>query len=256
MSFFQKALASVGIGAAKVDTVLHQQVLSPGSMVNGEIIIKGGNVQQNIDKIYLRVNATFEREADDKKYTDTAVVDSFLAAKQLTIGVNEQKNIPFSFVLSPYTPLTMGKTKVWISTGLDIKNAIDPTDNDYLEVKANHLLSSLLNTVSELGFQLREVGCKAASFHERKQLPFLQELEYKPVTSPFYGRLDEIELLLLSIQENRLEILVQIDKKARGLGGLFAEAFDMDERFVRVTITDEEIPVLKQKLYAIMDQHA
>ncbi|MFT8321266.1 MAG: sporulation protein [Bacillus sp. (in: firmicutes)] len=255
MSFFQKALASVGVGAAKVDTVLHHHLLSPGKPVEGEIIIQGGNVMQTIEKIYLRVFATFEKESDDKKYTDTAIIESFLAAEKLTIGVKEQKKIPFSFVLSPYTPLTLGKTKVWISTGLDIKNAVDPTDKDYLEVQANHMVSSLLNTISDLGFQLRQVECKEGSLHGRQHLPFLQELEYMPVSGPFYGKLDEIEIIFLSIQDKTLEILLQIDKKARGLSGLFAEAFDMDEQFVRLAIKEEELPALQQQLFAIIEQH-
>ncbi|WP_445491147.1 sporulation protein [Niallia sp. 03133] len=256
MSFFQKALASVGIGAAKVDTILHQARISPGEMVSGEIVINGGNVEQTIDKIYLRIFSTYEKESDEKKYTDISLIDSFLAAENLTIGVKEQKKIPFSFCLTKYTPLTLGKTKVWISTGLDIKNAVDPSDKDYLEIKANDLLSSLFTSLSELGFQLKHVECKKGSYHTRNHLPFLQELEYMPVSGPFYRRLDEIEIMLLAVEEKQLDLLIQIDKKARGLSGLFAEAFDMDEQFVLLTIMEEDKSILKQKLSAIIEQHA
>ena len=42
------------------------------------------------------------------------------------IPANENREIPFSFQLPYETPLTYGKSKVWIKTGMDIKNALDP----------------------------------------------------------------------------------------------------------------------------------
>ena len=255
MSFFQKALASIGIGSAKVDTVLHQHILSHGKLVGGEIVIKGGNVAQTIDNIYLRLHATYEKEADDRTYTDSCVIDSFLVGEKLEIGVNEQKNIPFSFPLSLYVPFTLGKTKVWISTGLDIKNAIDPTDQDYVEVQPNALVNKLLSAVSELGFQLKQVECKQSSYNRSQGIPFVQELEYVPVSGPFYGKLDEIELSFLTIDDKLIELVMQVDKKARGLGGLFAEALDLDEHFISMTIKEEEVNVIKQQLLSIIQKY-
>ncbi|PKG24019.1 sporulation protein [Niallia nealsonii] len=255
MSFFQKALASIGIGSAKVDTVLHQHILSHGNLVEGEIVIKGGNVAQTIDNIYLRLHATYEKESNDRTYTESCVIDSFLVGESLEIGANEQKTIPFSFPLSIYTPFTLGKTKVWISTGLDIKNAIDPSDQDYVEVQPNALVNKLLSAVSELGFQMKQVECKESSY-KRNGIPFVQELEYVPVSGSFYGKLDEIELSFLTVDDKLIELVVQVDKKARGLGGLFAEALDLDERFINVTIKDEEKNIIKQQLFNMVQTYS
>ena len=38
---FKKLMASVGIGAAKVDTQLHQQTLTPGQSFTATIVIQG-----------------------------------------------------------------------------------------------------------------------------------------------------------------------------------------------------------------------
>lgn len=43
MSFFKKTLASFGIGSAKVDSVLQQEVLYPGEKVNVTIHVYGGS---------------------------------------------------------------------------------------------------------------------------------------------------------------------------------------------------------------------
>ena len=50
---FKKLLASVGIGQAKVDTILFDEVVEPGGILTGEIQIQGGQVDQEIDKIDL-----------------------------------------------------------------------------------------------------------------------------------------------------------------------------------------------------------
>lgn len=256
MSFFQKALASVGIGSAKVDTILHQNILSPGGQLDGVIKIKGGNVLQKIDAIYLKVHATYEKESNDKKQTVSTVIDSFLLAKSLSINVHEEVSVPFSFKLSNDTPLTVGKTRVWVSTGLDIKNALDPKDEDLLEVKPNQLVNGLLVALEDLGFRLYQAECKAVSYSQRRRLPFIQELEYKPVSGSFYNRLDELEVMILEVHDNKVDILLQVDKKARGLAGLFAEALDMDESFVPLTITTTDLPHINQKLYAIINKYA
>ena len=95
-------------------------------------------------------------------------------------------------------PLTLGMKTVWIHTGLDIKRSIDPTsDRDYVQVLPNALLSSVLDSVNELGFKARHIECEELPHRLRKQVPFAQEFEFIPVSGEYYGRLDELELLIL-----------------------------------------------------------
>ena len=49
---------------------------------------------------------------------------------------------------------------------------------------------------------------------------------------------------------DRLEIIMEVDRKSRGLAGLFAEALDLDEKVIRFTVT-RDIPEMKQKLIII-----
>ena len=55
MSFFKKALASIGIGGAKVDTVLENPELQPGDTLKGVIKMMGGKVDQPVDRVYLEL---------------------------------------------------------------------------------------------------------------------------------------------------------------------------------------------------------
>jgi sporulation-control protein len=248
MSFFNKVFASVGIGAAKVDTKLEKDRVMPGEEIRGIVEIRGGSVEQNIDDIYLSLHTTYIKERDDRKYTTTAQIDRFRLTQSFLIKENETKEIPFTFRLPLEIPLTMGRTKVWVTTGLDIKNAVDPGDKDYLTVVPNPLMQGIFNAVSNLGFRLREAECEQAPRHLRRNLPFVQEFEFVAASGPFRGRLDELELVLYPNSENEAEVLMQVDRRARGIGGFLSEAMGMDETYVRMNIHVSDLPSLQQKL--------
>ncbi|MGB3102518.1 MAG: sporulation protein, partial [Psychrobacillus psychrotolerans] len=119
MSFFNKVLASVGVGGAKVDTKLEKSEFTAGEIMQGVVEVVGGNLEQQIDAIYLTVNTTYIRESNDRKYTDVAAFQKYKVTEPFTIGANEKKAIPFSLTLPEDAPVTYGSTRVWISTGLD-----------------------------------------------------------------------------------------------------------------------------------------
>ena len=256
MSFFNKVLASVGIGSAVVDTKLERDQVVPGEEIRGIVEIRGGNVEQKIDDIYLSVNTQYMKESDDRKYRVAATIEQVRLASAFTVAANERREIPFSFILPVDTPVSMGKTKVWVTTGLDIKNSIDPSDQDYLKVKPGKLLNGVLEAISSLGFVIREVECEHASYRIRKRLPFIQEFEFVPRTGPYRGRLDELELVFFPVSENEAQLHFQIDRKARGLGGFLAEALEMDETNVHASITTSDLPNLTQKIQTMLQRYA
>ncbi len=254
MSFFNKIFASVGIGAAKVDTKLERDTVAPGEEIRGVVEIQGGNLEQQIDAIYLTLNTSYIVEKNDKRFHQTGQIDRFRLTEPFTIRPNERKQIPISFRLPSDTPLTIGRTKVWVATGLDVKNAVDPTDKDYLRVVPNQLMESVFNAVSDMGFRLREAECEQAPYRLRRRLPFIQEFEFVPISGAFRGRLDELELVFFPNSSSDMEIMMQVDRRARGLTGLLAEALEMDETNVRVTVSTADIPAMRQKIENVIRQ--
>ncbi|ALC90213.1 sporulation protein SpoOM [Bacillus sp. FJAT-18017] len=256
MSLFNKMLASVGIGASKVDTRLEKDTLTPGETVKGVVVITGGSTEQSIDSIYLSLNTTYLKESDDKKYSVNACIDRFKVADPFIIKPGEKKELPFSFRLPLDTPVTIGRSKIWLSTGLDIKNAIDPTDTDYIRVAPNPTMSAILSAVEELGFRLREADCEQAPRRMRVRLPFVQEFEFVPVGGQFRGRLDELEVVLIPNSHGDIEVLMQVDRRARGFGGFLSEALSTDESNVRFVVTPSEAPYVRQKLQSIIERYS
>ncbi|CAH0347696.1 sporulation protein [Bacillus sp. CECT 9360] len=255
MSVFNKVLASIGIGSAHVDTKLERERFRPGDLVTGSVEIIGGSVPQKIDEIYLSVHTTYVKEYDGKKLTQIATIHKIRINEPFEVAPTEKKEIPFTFNLPYETPVTSGKTKVWISTGLDIKNAVDPKDEDFIRIEPNELIQSTFSALEALGFQLRNADCEEAPYRFRKRMPFIQEFEFIPKTGAYKGKLDELEIAFFLKNREEAEVLIEVDRKAKGIAGLFAETLDMDETKVRGFISASEIPVLKEKLNGIISRY-
>ncbi|MCM3767900.1 sporulation protein [Neobacillus niacini] len=256
MSFFNKVFASVGIGSATVDTKLEKDTYMPGEIVTGVVEIKGGKIDQQIDEIYLALNTNYIRESDDRKYTVTATIEKYRITSAFMVRVNERKEIPFTFQLPYDTPLSIGRSKVWVTTGLDIKGGVDPSDKDYLKIVPNPLMTAVFNAVENLGFRIREADCEEAPRRFRGRLPFVQEFEFVPTSGPFRGRLDELEIVVFPSGNGGLDIMFQVDRKARGLAGLFSEALGTDETNVRLSVSNADIPYLQQKIQNVIGSYA
>ncbi len=254
MSLFNKVLASVGMGSATVNTKLESDKLVPGQEVKGIVEVKGGSIDQKINEIYLSLYTTYIKEADEKKYTNNALIDQVRLNDPFVIKKQEIKHIPFSFKLPIDTPISLGRTQIWVATGLDIKNAVDPSDKDFLKVVPDTLTESVLNVINDLGFRLREVECEEAPYRLRRRLPFVQEFEFVPITGSFKGRLDELEILFFPVSTTETEIFMQVDRRSRGLGGFLAEAFEMDESHVHFTIRSSDLASISEKITAMIQR--
>ncbi|KQO18492.1 sporulation protein [Paenibacillus sp. Leaf72] len=255
---FNRLLASIGIGSAKIDTLLEKSRYAPGEEVRGVVQIRGGSVEQRIEKIELSVMTEYIRESNDQKHRHNCVIGKYPVSQPFELKAGENREVPFSFQLPFQTPLTLGKTPIWVKTELDIRGAIDPGDNDRIEVVPNAAMGMVLGAVEQLGFRLREADCEYASRLGRS-LPFVQELEFVPAGGPFRGKLDELEVIFYP-DAHQVELLLQIDRKARGLGGFFAEAMNTDETFVRVAFTQEHLQAgtqaIASQLEKIIARHA
>ncbi|MGG3892830.1 sporulation protein [Geobacillus stearothermophilus] len=252
---FKKLLSSIGIGAAAVDTKLAKAQYVQGETVEGVVDIRGGSVEQHIDEIYLALVTTYIREIDDKKFEEKAVLARYKVSGSLTIGPNETKTIPFQFALPYDVPVTLGSSRVWLQTGLDIKMALDPQDRDHLAIEPHPLVAAFLEAARQLGFRLHHVQCEQAPRYWQRRLPFVQEFEFKPASGPFKGRFDELEAIFF-VSEHGVEAILEIDRKARGFAGLLSEALDMDETLVRFTYGPSDVASLAQWLAKAISRYS
>jgi len=221
---FKKILASVGIGAAKVDTVLETEHLQPGQKFNAVIVIKGGDVDQEISGLDLALMTRVKVENDDGEYFTNHVIEKWRITDIGMIAAGAEKHIPFEARLHSETPITeinagYNQSHVWLETGLDIDLALDPTDRDALHIYPNDAVSTLMEAMDRLGFSLVKADVekgylKAPTFQSHSGC--YQELEYRPNSRSLFG-LQEIELSFVP-EAHKTHVLIELDRAFRGDG--------------------------------------
>lgn len=249
-------MASVGIGSAKVDTILDNPNVQALAPVTGHVYIKGGKVQQQIDQIYLEVQTDYYKPDEDGTTLCTATIQKIAIPANSMIQPKQEVRIPFQFILAPQTPLSMGKNKIWIKTGLDIKKALDPTDRDFLTVHPHPAIGVLLDAINMMGFKVKKIENQNSRFGD--QVPFVQEFEFKP-TQSFKGKLDDLEVVFFLLQDG-VGLMLVVDRKARSLKGLFQEITGADESKVNIKFTNQELQqgtqYVANRLYQLIEQYA
>ncbi len=242
MAFFKKMMASIGIGGAKVETILDIDGggVPAGEVIQGTFRIEGGKVEQRIDDVELQLCCNYFVEVERGEETVIEERTYILTEHELDIDSNiqpgEKREIDFSMKLPAYTPETFGKHKVWIRTNLDIDNAVDASDKDYIKVLPHPVTAAGFAALEHLGFRLKEVMQLVGSIKDWP-LPFVMEYEYLPGRD--FSNLDEIEVMFFA-GEYETRVHLEVDKKTRGLGGWLADALDLDETKLSFTITEED----------------
>jgi sporulation-control protein len=239
-----RLLSSISVGAATVDTRLERDELAPGEEVRGVVEVMGGDSEQGVNGIRLEVQTHYKRKSGDSTVTETGTIERFPVSGYRTIEANSREEIPFSFRRGeipfsfrlPYdTPLTLGRTSVWIRTALDVRMALDPSDSDLVTVRPNAAMRSVLDSMQSLGFRMREAENEELPHRLRRRLPFGQKLEFVATSGESRGRFDEVELIMFP-SEGSVDLVLQIDRRARDLGSFLSEAIGADESYASLTI--------------------
>lgn len=146
---FKKFLASMGKGAAKVDLQLAQSTYQAGEQVTGTVHVFGGEVDQNINRIDVYLYMGIRNDHEIKPHH----IESIPVQGRFTIRSNEQKQIPFSYVL-PYTlPLTSPSVSFYFDTHLDISGGVDKSDTDFVKILPDAGVQNIFHAFENLGFR-------------------------------------------------------------------------------------------------------
>lgn len=213
---FKKLKASLGIGSAKVDTILKNPSLYQGEILQGNVHIKGGDVEQVIDAISLKLCTEMKVELENGHSYQTFVLGTIIVNQPFTIHASEEKSLPFEFKLHDETPITQlntqnNQSKVWLETTLDIDFAIDPSDRDFIEVKSLPAIANVIASIENAGFNLMKADVEKGFLqggHFASQSGCYQEIEFR--NSGFFSS-KEIELSFI-LDGAVIHCLAEIDR--------------------------------------------
>jgi sporulation-control protein len=234
---FKNLFAAIGIGSATVETTVHEPVVTPGEVVRGTTVIKGGSVAQTVEQLNLYVMTELDIEVGDQRIRKNVSLFSVPLKQQLTIAAESRTEIPFAFRLHHEMPLTdlsrsglpgrdpalsvkatgwQNRVKIWLHTGLDIDNGVDGSDRDELYVRPTGPQLVMLHALERMGMTFVksdvEHGKKSAN-RVGTTIGCYQEFEYRPPLWRF-ANLEELEVTFVP-RTRETRVLFELDRKRR-----------------------------------------
>lgn len=235
---FKRLLGSLGVGGPTVDTVLAPGATVPGGSLSGQVHLRGGSGDFDIDHITLELVARVEAEHEDGESHGTVTFDRFVVGGGFRLVAGAERSVPFTVTLPWETPVTelhgqgLGIV-LGVRTELAVAGARDKGDLDPLAVAPLPAQEAVLEAFGGLGFGFRSADLELGRIAGTgQQLPFYQEIELTP--APQYAHaLNEIELTFLATPGG-MDVVLEADKR----GGLFSGGHDAVTRF---TVSHDEV---------------
>lgn len=218
MGFLKRMMAAVGVGGASVDAQVQNTAVRIGEAVTGVIVIRGGAVDQRVERINLGLATRYR--TDDGYATHQLFKQQVVPAFDLRPG--ETREFPFSLPVPAGTPLTLPGTQVWLATDADIAGAMDPGDQDQLQILPSREQETLITAAQQLGFTLS--GSEVEYHHGQ----IAQELSFRPPYGQY--RVSEIEMMMFP-QAGGLDVILEVDRRATGMASLFTSEFEQRGRW-------------------------
>ncbi|WP_328743871.1 sporulation protein [Streptomyces sp. NBC_00285] len=228
---FKRLLGSLGAGGPTVDTVLDPGGARPGSTLTGQVHLRGGDADFDIDHITLELVARVEAEHEDGESEGVVTFDRLTVGGGFRLAAGELRSVPLSVMLPWETPITelygqgLGIV-LGVRTELAVAGAKDKSDLDQLNIAPLPVQEAILEALGQLGFGFRSADLEYGHIRGTGQrLPFYQEIELSP--APQYAhQVNEIEVTFLA-GPGGMEVVLEADKR----GGLFSEGHDTVTRF-------------------------
>jgi len=228
----KKILAGLGINGVKVNFEIDNDVVELGGIVRGTVYVSGGEIDQVISEILISLEVSSRFKAGEETRHIHQEIAGGIVARQLMIKANSPEiSIPVQFELPYNIPISTPSTRYQFRTNLDIPNAVDAKDIDEINIRPNLYVQCLLDAIEVLGFRFK---ADSGSFNGR-----FQQFEYAP-TKFLKGKLDELEVHF-EAQEDRVNIMLQIDKKVRGLFASVIDDMDLDERYISFVLSNGQL---------------
>ncbi|MGQ0838741.1 sporulation protein [Actinokineospora sp.] len=226
---FQKVLASLGSGGAKVDARLLDRTIRPGGTLHGEVLLTGGQVDQEVESLGVRLLARVQSDGDRPETADLPFQSVHLAGREL-VRAGAQITVPFEVQMPWETPITsvLGKYLTGMAVGLQTTlslagTVVDPQDVDAVAIEPTPAQHRILDAMSRLGFQFRAAALERNRLDGvDQQLPFFQEITF--TTAPAFARaFSEVSVTFLA-RPHDVQVVLDVVKKVRvakggGLGG-------------------------------------
>lgn len=231
---FETVLASMGMGAAKIDLRLDKDVVVTGQEVTGQIVAIGGSAEQKVEglSVYFMLKSVHARSGNDL-VERIAMID--VMHEEFLIQPNETVTFPFSFTCPANIPASSINTKYYFVTNLEIKNAIDSHDHDFIQVLPSERVEQFLTGFKQLGFKQDWEGLVT------DEQGWSQLIQYHPTTY-FYGVCNQIAVYFHhNIEQDTIDGVLEIGENHGKDYSALIDMFHLDEKIRQFEMTAEDL---------------
>ncbi|MEU8893916.1 sporulation protein [Streptomyces sp. NPDC048442] len=228
---FKKLLASLGAGGASVETELTEANVVPGGVVQGEVRIQGGSVDQRIEGLSVGLQARVEVEGGEQEVKQNIEFTKLKLGGAFEVKAGAVHVVPFGLEIPWETPVTniagqhLRGMDIGVTTELEIARAVDSGDLDAINVHPLPAQQAILDAFIQLGFRFKSADMERGHIRgTRQKLPFYQEIEFLPPQQ--YRGLNQVELTFVA-DDREMDVILEMDKKP----GLFSESSDSYRAF-------------------------
>jgi sporulation-control protein len=228
---FKRLLASMGAGGASVETELTEANVVPGGVVQGEVRIQGGSVDQQIEGLSVGLQARVEVEGGDQEVKQDIEFTKQRLGGAFTVTAGAVHVVPFGLDIPWETPVTsiagqqLRGMNIGVTTELEIARAVDSGDLDPVNVHPLPAQQAILDAFGALGFSFKSADLERGHIRgTRQRLPFYQEIEF--FAPQQYRGLNQVELTFVA-DDREMDVILEMDKKP----GLFTEGSDSYRAF-------------------------
>ncbi|MEV0971147.1 sporulation protein [Microtetraspora glauca] len=220
---FKRMLGAFGVGAPSVDTVLSTPRIQPGGLLTGEVRLKGGDFDADIEHIALGLVARIEIEHGEGEQSGLGEFFRVQASGPFTLRAGEERVVDFRIPMPWETPISeiagrhLAGMVLGVRTELAIAKSVDKGDLDPVAVEPLPSQLRVLQAFQQLGFHFKSADLEAGRIYGvHQELPFYQEIEFYP-PAHHAGVVGEVEVTFVADPAG-LEIVLEADKRAGRYG--------------------------------------
>jgi sporulation-control protein len=173
-----RLLATLGVGVATVDLIIGAHSVVPGETVDARLEIEGGSRDQDVDELSFGL-ATEVAHGGDTELVDFA---RETVSEPLTVPADTTETVETTVSVPIGTPVTtIGNTPVWLTAGMEIDWAPDPSEREALTVRLPPYLEAVVDTLEGESIVCTGATCRPASVVNADTLyGFLQVFDFQP----------------------------------------------------------------------------
>jgi sporulation-control protein len=248
-----RLLAEVGIGVASVALIVDAHSVSPGQMVDTKIVIEGGARKQQVAELSVGMATAVENDGDRRlvEFGREQIVDQFSVAAGATKTIETTLPVPIG---TPVT--TVGDTPVWITAGLDVEWAPNPSERTALTVLLPPHLEAVVDTLAGESFVCLGGTCRPIDILPiDNRHDFVQVLDFQPRGGIYDRDIGTIEIVPTYSTErsDRMTLEIVRDIKSGRLALDHLESPGVERRQIQLTTDTEAATIRTDLLHALDD---